>query len=64
MNKTIEIIMLSEVTQVQKDKGHVLSLMWKTDTKNKCIYKSCLYLCIHLYREREKGWDMFAIVGL
>jgi hypothetical protein len=27
----LEIIMFREVSQVQKDKGHMFSLMWKID---------------------------------
>jgi hypothetical protein len=29
----LEDIILSEVSQAQKDKGHLLSLMWKIDPK-------------------------------
>jgi hypothetical protein len=30
----LESIMLSEISQVQKDKGHMFSLMWKIDPKD------------------------------
>jgi hypothetical protein len=33
----LEIIMLSKVSQVQRDKSHIY--MWTTDPKNKCIHK-------------------------
>jgi hypothetical protein len=36
----LEDIMLSEVSQVQKDKGHVFSHMWKTDPKDTHISKT------------------------
>jgi hypothetical protein len=37
----LEDIMVSEVSQAQKDKGHhVFSHMWKIDPKDKHIYKS------------------------
>jgi hypothetical protein len=36
----LEDIMLSEVSQVQKDKNHVFSHMWKIDPKHKCIHKT------------------------
>jgi hypothetical protein len=31
--------MLSEINQAQKDKGHMFSLMWKIDPKDKCKQK-------------------------
>jgi hypothetical protein len=33
-------IMLSKVSQVEKDKGHVVSYMWKIDPKDKHIHKN------------------------
>jgi hypothetical protein len=36
----LEDVMLSEVSQVQKDKHHVFSPMGKTDPKDKCIHKN------------------------
>jgi hypothetical protein len=36
----LEDIMLSELSQVQKDKGHVVSQTWKINPKDKHIYKS------------------------
>jgi hypothetical protein len=46
----LEDIMLSEVSQVQKDKGHVFSHMWKIDSTDKCTYKS-KHDHIHTYIE-------------
>jgi hypothetical protein len=45
----LEDIMLSEVSQVQKDKGHMFSLMCKIDPKDKRIHKNkhdhiCMYV--------------------
>jgi hypothetical protein len=31
--------MLSGISQVQKDKGHMFSLVWKIDTKDKCTQR-------------------------
>jgi hypothetical protein len=46
----LEIIMISEVSQVQKDKSCMFSLMWKKDPKDKWSYTwSCLYLCVCVY---------------
>jgi hypothetical protein len=37
-------IMLSEVSQTQKGKGHMFSLMWKLDPKDKHIPKNiCIF---------------------
>jgi hypothetical protein len=47
----LEIIMLSEVNQVQKDESHVFPQMWKLDLKDKftCKYICDLYLCMYVY---------------
>jgi hypothetical protein len=47
----LENIMLSEIRQVQRDKGHVFSLMWKTkpDTNTSIIRER--------ERERERQRD-------
>jgi hypothetical protein len=43
----LEDIMLSEESQVQKDKGHVFFYMWKIDSKDKHIHKT--NMIIHAY---------------
>jgi hypothetical protein len=35
----LKISMLSKVSQGQKDEGHVLSHVWKTDLKDKLVHK-------------------------
>jgi hypothetical protein len=46
----LEIIMLSEISQTQKDEGHMFSVMWKIDPKDKCIHKyKCDNICIYIY---------------
>jgi hypothetical protein len=47
-------IMLSEVSQSKKDKGHVFSHTWKTDPKDKHIHKKTKHdhMQIHM-------WNMF-----
>jgi hypothetical protein len=56
----LENIILSEVSQVQKDKGHVFSHMWKIDPNaNLCIniylsiYKT--FLIVRLLEETREG---------
>jgi hypothetical protein len=45
----LEKIMLSEVSQVQKDKGHIFSYMWKTNPKDKHRHKNkCDHTQIHM----------------
>jgi hypothetical protein len=64
------IIILSKISQVQKDKGHVFSLMWKIDPKDNYIHKY-KHDHIHTYiesmfaifnrnwgrRERKREWE-------
>jgi hypothetical protein len=41
----LEIVILSEVRQIQKDKGHIFSHTWNPNLKNKCIHKArCQWL--------------------
>jgi hypothetical protein len=72
----LEIIMLSKVNQILKEKGHMFSFMWKIDLKVKCIHKyindlthTCMhiYVCVYtnidtyIHGERE---NMIVIMGL
>jgi hypothetical protein len=50
----LEDIMLTEVSQVQKGKGFMFSLMWKIDPKDKHIYKT-KYHSTHIYVESMFG---------
>jgi hypothetical protein len=50
-----ENIMLGEVSQVQKDKGHMLSLMWKIGPNINASIIIYTYICTQ---------NMFPIVGL
>jgi hypothetical protein len=47
--------MLSEVSQAQKDKGHMLSLICETETKYKCkqYYEKQVKLRGEHYQERD-----------
>jgi hypothetical protein len=38
----LEDIMLSEVSQVQKEKGHVFSHIWKKNPNNKHIHETMI----------------------
>jgi hypothetical protein len=53
----LEDIMLTEISQVQKDKGLMFSChMWKIDTKDKCVHKN-KHDHIYIYMQ-----NMFVIV--
>jgi hypothetical protein len=54
--KWIELknIILSEVSQVQKAKGHMFSLMWKTDTIK---IQALSYIHTNIYRTCFQKWD-------
>jgi hypothetical protein len=50
----LEIIMLGEVSQVQKDNGHFSPYMWKLDIKDLSI----IYLSIYPSIYRENDYDI------
>jgi hypothetical protein len=35
----VEVVVLSEISHVQKDKDHVSSHIWKMDPNDKCIHR-------------------------
>jgi hypothetical protein len=68
----LENIMLSDVSQAQKVKGHMLSFMWKLELYSKCtqkyIYELYIYISLYIkyiYRygvfENEKYWNVGSV---
>jgi hypothetical protein len=44
----LELIMVSEVSQIQKDKGHMLFLMWKINPKDNVYTNMNMIIYIHI----------------
>jgi hypothetical protein len=49
----LEIIILSKVSQIKKDKGCMVFLMWSIDPKDKCMHK----YKHHMHRERGREME-------